>query len=328
MSDPTTPAARPPVRVVGEDRIRAAVDEAAALEAARRAFLALADGRASLPPPMSLELPGALGEVHVKGAALAKDDVFAVKVASGFYRNPDLGLPTGSGLMLVFDATTGFPVAVLLDNGYLTEIRTAAAGALAVQHLTPNRPLRVAVLGAGSQARYQIRAIRRVRSLRSVRVWAPPDGSAEEYARDTRSELGAALGIATTVEEAVRGADLVLTVTPSRRPLVPAPALQASATVIAVGADGPDKRELEVEVLARADKVVVDRVEQCLRLGELHHAVAAGVIGPDDVYSELGAIVAGHVPGREGDELIVCDLTGVGAQDAAVAAAAWQALGG
>lgn len=322
----SSPGGRPPLRVFTEEEIRRAVDDEAALASAGRAFAALARGEALLPPPLGLDLERVGGEIHVKGAWLEGAPVFAFKVATGFYRNASLGLPTGSGLVLVFDARTGFPVAALADNGYLTDVRTAAAGALATRLLAPDAPLSVGVVGAGVQARLQLRLIARVRSIARVRVWSPDAASSEACARETASVLGREVSPARDVAEAVEGADLVVTVTPSREPLVRAGMLRPGVTVVAVGSDGPDKRELHPDVLAAADKLVTDRTEQCARLGELHHALEAGVLALEDVHAELGDIVIGTRPGREGDETIVCDLTGVGVQDAAIAEAALRTL--
>jgi ornithine cyclodeaminase/alanine dehydrogenase-like protein (mu-crystallin family) len=316
------------MKIVGEDRLRELVREEEALRAVEIAFLALAQGRVVQPPPMGMDLDEVRGEVHVKGAYLRGEPVFAVKVASGFYGNPRRGLPTGSGLVLVFDAETGFPLALLQDNGYLTELRTGGAGALAVRLLTPERPLSVGVIGAGSQARFQLRAMAAVRALRDVRVWSPIPEEVERYRLEMGPVLGAPVYGAGTAREAVEGADLVVTVTPSRSPLVEAHWLADGATVVAVGADGPEKQELAVEVLARAGKVVVDSREQCLRLGETHHAVKAGALAPRDIHAELGEILQGSRPGREGDEVVVCDLTGVGAQDAALAGVVWELVVG
>ncbi len=229
-------------------------------------------------------------------------------------------------MVVVFDALTGFPLALLLDNGYLTELRTAGAGALAVRLLTPERPLRVGVIGAGSQARYQLKAMARVRELNEVRVWSP----VPEELVSSRDEMEPILGVGVqgvpSVEAAVSAADLVVTVTPSRRPLVMAEWLRSDATMVAVGADGPEKQELAVDVLGRAGKVVVDSLAQSRRLGETHHALSAGVLSPERIHGELGDVLVGKVSGREGGELIVCDLTGVGAQDAAMAGEVWRIL--
>jgi ornithine cyclodeaminase len=262
----------------------------------------------------------------VKGAFLQGEPVFAMKVASGFYRNPERGLPTGSGLVLVFDSSTGFPLALLQDNGYLTELRTGAAGALATRLLAPERPLAAAVLGAGSQARYQLRAMARVKELRALRVWSPVPAEVEAYEREMTPVLGIPVSGAENPEAAVQGADLVVTVTPAREPILRVGWLKEGATVVAVGSDGPEKQELDVGILGAAGKVVVDSRVQCLALGETHHAVAAGVLSSHEIHGELGQVLSGTCTGREGEELIVCDLTGVGAQDAAIAGTVWSRL--
>ncbi len=312
--------------VVEEERIRELVREDEALRAVETAFRALAEKRVVQPPPMGMELEEVRGEVHVKGAFLQGEPVFAIKVASGFYQNPERGLPTGSGLVLVFDSVTGFPLALLQDNGYLTELRTGAAGALATKLLAPKRPLTVAVLGAGSQARYQLRAIARVREVQGLRVWSPIPEEVRAYAEEMAPVLGISVIGADTPERAVEGADLIVTVTPARDPILRLRWLEEGATVVAVGSDGPEKQELDVGVLGAAGKVVVDSRDQCLALGEAHHAVTAGVITPEAVHGELGEVLLGVRSGREGEELIVCDLTGVGAQDAAIAGAVWSCL--
>ncbi len=315
-----------PMQVIHEAEIRAAIREPDALESAEKAFRAIAEGGLVLPPPMGLEVPDAPGEVHVKSAYLKGSPIFAVKIASGFYGNAERGLPTGSGLILVFDATTGFPLVLLADNAYLTDLRTAAAGALATRLLAPESIERVAVLGSGVQGRFQLRAISRVRRWGHTVAWSPDTGGLVRYCADMEEELSIPFHAASDAEEAVRGADLIVTVTPSREPLFGAAALETHATVIAVGSDGPDKRELTTETLARADKIVVDRLSQCVSLGEVHHGVEEGVLSPDSVHAELGEVLTGAKSGREGSELIICDLTGVGAQDAAIAEVTWSKL--
>lgn len=315
------------MRVVDETELKRIAGEAEALEAVERAFEALARGEVTQPPPMAFDFPGVAGEVHVKGAALRGAPIFALKVASGFYENAKKGLPTSSGLVLVFDAETGFPLSLLLDNAYLTEMRTAAAGALAARLLARPAVDKMAVIGTGAQARYQLRAISRVVAIGRVEAFSPRAESRDAYAREMREMLGLNVLARASAAEAVSDAEIVVSVTPSRSPVVSAKLLRADATVIAVGSDGPDKQELEVEVLARADKIVADDLSQCVTLGEIHHAVAAGVIAEEQIHAELGDILIGAKPGREGDELIVCDLTGVGAQDAAIAAIVCDRLG-
>lgn len=315
------------MRVIDEATLRNRIGETEALESVERAFRALAEKRVMQPPPMGLDVEPVCGEVHVKGACLAGSPVFAIKVASGFYGNTARGLPSGSGVVLVFDSNTGFPLALLQDNGYLTDLRTAAAGALAVRLLASHTIGKMAIIGAGLQARFQSRAIARVCQWEQAVVWARRRDRAERCCRELTDALGRSFEAAESPEAAVRDAQLVVTVTPSRTPLVERTWLTPGATVVAVGSDGPDKRELAPDVLGHADKVVADRLSQCLELGEIHHAVAAGILRAEDVHAELGEILIGGKSGRDANEAIVCDLTGVGAQDAAMAEVVWEALG-
>lgn len=307
--------------VLREGEIRALLDPAACIQAMERAFAAYATGKAQLPPVINLEVPEHGGEVHVKSGHLSGGAYYAVKIASGFYGNAAFGLPSSNGMVLVFDAGTGAPAALLLDNGFITDLRTAAAGALAAKYLARAQLNTVAVIGSGAQARYQLQLLPRVRNFHEARVWGRDRNKAEACVEDLRrAAIPSAFLVADSVEQAVRGADLVITVTASREPLLRAEWLAPGATVIAVGSDGPDKQELDVGVLARAARIVADSLPQCLRLGEIHHAVEQGAIRKEKVSAELGEIAAGLKPGRQsGEELIVCDLTGVGVQDVAAA---------
>jgi ornithine cyclodeaminase len=263
------------------------------------------------------------GEVHIKTGHLSGGTYYAVKIASSFYGNTALGLPSSNGMVLVFDSQTGAPAAFLLDNGFITDLRTAAAGALAAKYLARQQVNTVAVIGSGAQARYQLQLLPLVRLFREARVWGRNHNKAQACVEELRRAGIAgqpAFSVAPSLEQAVRGADVVITVTASREPLLRAEWLAPGATVIAVGSDGPDKQELDVKVLARADRIVADSLPQCLRLGEIHHAVEQGAIKKEKVSAELGEIAAGLKPGRtREDELIVCDLTGVGVQDVAAA---------
>ncbi len=249
----------------------------------------------------------------------------AVKVASGFYDNPKRGLPTGAGLMMLFDAATGFPAALLLDNGYLTDVRTGAAGAVAAEALAPADITTVGVIGSGIQARQQVICLRQVRRFSRVVAWSIDPPGLADYVSEMRATLGVEVIAASGPEAVVRAADLLVTTTPSRVPIVRAEWLHAGQHVTAVGSDGPGKQELEAAVLGACDLVVVDRLSQCRRLGELQHALAAGVMTEDRVHAELGQVVAGVKPGRtRADQLTVVDLTGVGFQDTAIACRAFE----
>jgi ornithine cyclodeaminase len=308
------------VRILKEADIRRLVSPAQALAAVREAFVKLARGQATLPGVIGLDIPEHEGEVHVKGAHLHGSPFFSIKEAAGFYGNARKGLPVGSGVVLVFDATTGHLRMILLDNGYLTELRTGAAGALAADLLARRDVETVGIIGSGGQARYQLEALLGVRRPRRVLVFGRSAPSVAAYASEMAKRFGLAVSPVASARDAVVDSDVVITTTPSREPIVRAEWVRPGTHITAVGSDGPDKRELDSAILARADLIVADRLDQCLRLGEIHHAVAEGAIDVGRVHAELGAIAAGLERGRGSDhEITVADLTGVGVQDAAMA---------
>jgi len=314
------------MRLVDEDALRTAITPRIAVDAIREAFRADGEGRAHVPAVINLEIRARHGEFHVKTAHIEGVPHVAVKIASGFYDNPARGLPSGSGLMAVFSAETGLPEALLLDNGFLTDIRTGAAGAIAADVLAPKTFDVVGVLGSGVQARYQVRCLREVRAFAHVIAWSPDRARLEAYCRDMRVE-GFDAQPASGPEEVCAAADVLITATPSREPLVRAEWLRPGQHVTALGADSPGKQELDAACLARADLLVVDRLTQCAAFGELRHALDAGVFRADRVHAELGDIVAGGKPGRtRAGEITIADLTGVGFQDTAIASCALAQL--
>jgi ectoine utilization protein EutC len=319
------------VLILREPEIRALLDPAACIEAVEKAFSLYSTGHAELPVVLHLQVPESQGEIHIKAGHLHGAANYAVKIVSGFSGDAPAEPQTINGMVLVFDARTGAPAAFLLDNGYITELRTAAAGAIAAKHLARRDVKTVAVIGSGQQARYQIESLDLVRKFRDVRIYGRTSHRAEACARHMMEKFAIERGeavrfsVSASVQEAVEGADIVMTVTSSHEPLVRAEWLSPGATVIAVGSDNPEKQELDVDVLARADRIVADSIPQCLRLGEIHHAVERGAIKKEKVSAELGEITAGLKPGRKSDsEIIVCDLTGVGVQDVAAAALVYQ----
>lgn len=300
-----------------EDELRSLVGLREAIPAVEDAFRALATGRASPPGIMHLNPPG--GEIHVKGGHIEGEPYIAIKVATGFYGNPKRSLPPAGGLFLVLDATTGMPAWILLDNGYLTDLRTGAAGAVTAKYLAPQRVETVGVVGSGVQARYQVEALRQVRDFHRLLVHGRTQAHVQTYANETASKFGIQVEIA-SAEEVVRRSQVVITATASEEPIVQASWVHPGLHITAVGSDAPNKQELEPGVLAKADLVVVDHLDQCQRLGELHHALEAGAMVAGDVHGTLGEVVAGKARGRTSEEEItVADLTGVGVQDTAIA---------
>ena len=303
--------------ILNESEIRALVDADAARAAVEDAFRALHRSEATLADVISLPFRDPDGVVHIKAGHLHDDAVWTVKVSGDF--DPGDGAPMRhSGLMLVISAVDGTLVGVLGDNGYLTELRTGAAGALAADLLARRDVTTTAIIGAGSQARFQLEALRRVRPIDRVQVASRSRERAQAFVEEVAG-LGLAAQLCDSVQEAVRGAGIVVTTTPSTTPLVEADWLDAGTHVTAVGSDEPTKQELAANVLASAGVVAVDDRRQAAAFGELHHAIEAGVRTEQDAVT-LGELLEGVAPGRRsGDEITVADLTGVGVQDAAVA---------
>ena len=312
------------VRILREDDVRASIDMAACIEACDRAFAAYSRGGAELPGVIHLDVPEHSGEIHVKAGHLHDAPFYAVKVASGFPGNVELGRPANDGMVIVFDAQTGVPAALLLDNGFLTDLRTGAAGGVAAKYLAPQQVSTVAVIGTGVQAGYQLDALALVRpGFTSVRVWGRDAGHAAACVADLGARAGLPEGcryeVAGSVEQAVDGADVVITCTASRTALLRPDWLKLGAHVTALGSDGANKQELDPTVLTRAALLVVDSREQCARIGELHHALQAGLIDARETV-ELGEICGrSHLGRTSPNQLTVCDLTGLGVQDAAAA---------
>ena len=315
------------IPVYEEEAIRRAVSLPQAIEAMESAFAVYSRKEATVPPVMHLDIPKYRGEVHMKCGYIHDSAHYVLKVAAGFYDNKQLNLPVSSGMMILFDARTGFPVAFLVDGCYLTELRTAAAGAVAAKYLARKSIEQVGILGAGSQGRFQLQALACVRQFHRVRVYDHRATNVQRYLSDMKGTAGAELTAANTVEEAVRGSQVLITATTSRQPLVRAEWVEPGTHITAMGSDDPTKQELEADVLARADVLVADSISQCLRLGEIHHAVETSAIKEEDIDGELGDVILGRIPGRTEDrQVTVCDLTGVGVQDAAIAALAYQSL--
>ena len=314
------------MRVVPLEAFRDKIPFSVAIAAAERGFRALGLGEAALPDPMVLELRERQAEVHVKGAHLAGARHIVLKVATGFYRNRARGLPSGDGMFLLLDADTGVPDVLLEEHGYLTDFRTAAAVALTLRYLAPKGAREALLIGAGALARLTARAMIAEMPLARLTVWNRTRERAESLARELAQVVDTR--IAPALESAVRDNRVVVTATASTAPLVMASWVGPGTHVTSVGTGSPEKIELEPALLARADKVVADRVLQTERYGNLHHAIAAGAVTREKVYAELGDLAAGRKPGRESaTEVTIADLTGVGVQDAAIAQAVVEVLG-
>jgi ectoine utilization protein EutC len=313
------------VLLVKEEDIRRSVSIEEAISAVEAGFTRLADGEVNLPPVLSLDMPEVKGEVHVKGAHITGAESLAIKVANGFYDNPALGLPSGSGLMMVFSARTGFLQALLFDNAYLTDLRTGAAGAVAAKYLARKDVDTVGVVGTGAQGRYQIMALSEVREFQRLLAFDLDQTRLDTYVKEMPDIVGVECLAMDELENLVRQSDILVTSTPTTEPFVQTDWLHPGMHITAMGADAPYKQELESKVLSRADLIVCDHKGQCSERGELHHGLEDGTVGENQKIVELGDLTSGRHPGRtEDSQITVCDLTGVGVQDAAIATLAYR----
>ncbi len=290
-----------------------------------KAFVAYSEGRAVIPPVGELVFEDPPGDVHIKYGYLTGGELYVIKVASGFYRNRELGLASSQGMMLLFRQATGEPAAILLDEGRLTDLRTAAAGAVAARYLAPRTPERIGILGTGTQARRQLEQLARVTSCRRVLAYGRSKNRLEDYCLEMQSAGFEVEDVHSPGEIASR-CRLIVTTTPATEPLLQASDIRPGTHITAVGSDTSDKQELDPAILAKADQVVADSFSQCRTRGEIHHALQAGLIDAEKI-TELGAVVAGRAPGRRSeDEITVADLTGVAVQDLQIATAVYRAF--
>lgn len=287
--------------------------------AVEAAFRAQAEGRVIHPGVLSSHTEG--GAFHVKVAGLFLDrPYYAAKINANFPGNSErFGLPTIQGVVALFDAERGTPLA-LLDSIEITGIRTAAATAVAAKHLALADASSATIVGCGVQGRWQLRALSRVRPIRTVLATDLDSERAEAFAHDMSYELEIDVRAAATVEQAAPPSEIVVTCTSARRHLLGPQHVRRGAFVAAVGADNPDKQEIDPALMAQS-KVVVDILEQAAAIGDLHHAIDAGAMTTSDVHAELADVVSGRSAGRtDADEVIVFDSTGTALQDVAAAA--------
>ena len=311
---------RDPITILTEADLRQLVPlDMAAITCIEDAFRAPATAPGAMPPILRLDIPEYRGEVDVKTAYVPGLDHFAIKISPGFFGNPALGLPSTNGMMVVLSAQTGLVQALLLDNGYLTDVRTAAAGAVAARYLSRADSMKAAILGAGMQAELQAVALSLVRPIKAFRIWAR-DGHKAATLCQRLATRGLAAEACGTVAAAIGSADIIVTTTPANAPILHS--AEPGQHITAMGSDAEHKNEIAPALLAQA-RYVADRLSQTRILGELHHAITAGTVPAGQIFPELGHVIAGIWPGRTNDrDITLVDLTGTGIQDTAIAALA------
>lgn len=302
------------------------------ISAMEQGFIQYSNGNTVVPPVAELLFDQPKGDTHIKYGYIKGAPYYVIKIASGFYQNPELGLASSQGLMLLFDQNTGVPCAVLLDEGYLTDIRTAAAGALVAKYFAPKEIHGVGIIGTGIQARQQLlQLIALDQTLKSTDpqfvskplwIWGRNPQAAKALAEEFKEYF--TVNVADTAAQVATNSNLIVTTTPSETALIYADDIQPGTHITAVGADTEHKQELESQILARADILISDSIAQSLSRGEIFKACQAGSISADKAI-ELGSAIQNPAAVRTNDQQItVADLTGVAVQDIMIATAVYQ----
>ena len=284
------------------------------IDTIQEGFVAYSSGSVVVPPVGEMLFENPPGEAHIKYGYIVGDDAYVIKIASGFYENRNLGISPNAGLMLMFSQKTGRLETILLDEGCLTNVRTAAAGAVAARHLAPKTVHHIGILGAGYQGRMQLEYLKPVVPCTDVMVWGLNQEELDAYTKEMTPK---GYNIQTTFRAAdvANACNLIVTATPSKKALLTADQIKPGTHITAMGSDTPDKIELDPAILQKTDIIVADSIEQSLSRGEIFQARQAGTLAENRVV-ELGHVIIGKSPARTSDDQIsVADLTGVAIQD-------------
>tara|TARA_Y100000590_G_scaffold386256_1_gene458924 strand:+ start:4554 stop:5531 length:978 start_codon:yes stop_codon:yes gene_type:complete len=283
------------------------------------AFKNLAKGNTIMPPILRLDVHKYNGETDVKAAYIEGLDSYAIKVASGFFNNPKLGIPSSNGMMILFDSQTGVIKSVLLDKGYLTDVRTAIAGSIAAKYLSNPESTKVGIIGAGLQAKLQLEALKLVRSIDIAFIWSRDLVKLDNFIKEIQY-LNLKIEKCSSIKELINKSEIVVTTTPSKSPLIKSDWLKKGLHITAMGSDAEEKNEIDPQIIKDCDSYVPDSQSQTAVLGELHHAISKNIVSPSDNFNELGDIILNPDLGRKSkDDITLCDLTGTGVQDTAIA---------
>jgi len=284
------------------------------------AFKSLALGKTTMPPILRLDIEKYHGESDVKAAYIDGLDSYAIKVASGFFNNPNLGLPSSNGLMILLDSKTGVLKSVLLDKGYLTDVRTAIAGAIAAKHLSNPESSNVGIIGAGVQAKMQLEALLLVRNIKTAYIWSRDSKKTNTFVKNIKDKINIKIIECESPEQTVNLSEILITCTPSKSPIIKSEWLKKGLHITAMGSDAEMKNELDPKIIKDCDYYIPDSQSQTSILGELNHAIKAGLVSAEKKYNELGSVIINSNLGRRNiNDVTVADLTGTGVQDTAIA---------
>jgi len=282
-----------------------------------KGFVAYSKGQATVPPIGELIFEDPPGEVHIKYGHINHDSIYVVKIASGFHQNSRYDLPSGNGIMLVFSKKTGEILAILHDEGYLTDIRTAAAGAIVAHYLAPKKVERIGILGSGTQATLQLLYLKNIIDCKEVIVWGRNEKRLENFKANVENSF--TVTIAKNIEEITTNSNFIITTTPALKPLLYSKHIQNGTHITAIGADSPHKQELDPFLFQRADIVVTDSISQSMERGDIAHAIKSNLLKKGNI-KEIGNIITGVSEKRISDhQLTIASLPGLAVQDIQIA---------
>jgi ornithine cyclodeaminase len=306
-------------------QIKSVLEKIQPLRVIEEGFIAYSEGKTEIPPVGEMLFKDPPGDVHIKYGYIVDDDYYVIKIAAGFFESPQSSRYTSDGLILLFKKGTAELVCALLDECYLTNVRTAAAGAVSAKYLAPKNIECIGIIGAGTQGRMQVEYLAPVTDCKEVMVWGMSQNELDDYKEDMEP-LGYRVQTTLNTGDIAAHCNLIVMATPSKSPLLSADKVRKGTHITAMGSDTPEKNELDPKILQEADIVVADSISQCLLRGEIHQALKAGVLEKERIV-ELGNVIVNPDLQRTSEEQItIADLTGVAVQDIQIAKAVYHAL--
>ncbi len=311
------------MKILKLDQIKDILKSVDIIPSIEKGFIAYSTGNTVTPPVGELLFEKPSGDAHIKYGYIVGDKYYVVKIASGFYENPKINLPSSNGLSLLFSQKTGELLSIFLDEGYLTNLRTAAAGAIAAKYLAPKKIKTIGIIGTGTQAKLQLKLLKSVIHCKEVIAYGIDKNNLLQFQAEMQNE-GFNIHTTENVEELASNANLIITTTPSSTPILFAKHIKKGTHITAVGADSPHKQELDENIFGLADIIVADSISQCCERGDIAHAIKNKIISPNNII-ELGNIISGKTHGRSNDnQITIVDLTGLAVQDIQIAKVVYE----
>jgi len=306
-------------------QIKSVLEKIQPIQEIEEGFIAYSEGKTEIPPVGEMLFKKPPGDVHIKYGYIVDDDYYVIKIASGFFESPQSSRYTNDGLLLLFKKGTGELACTLLDECHLTNVRTAAAGAVVAKYLAPKNVDRIGIVGAGTQGRMQLEFLDSVIDCKDVMVWGMNKKELDEYKEDMEL-VGYNVRTTLKAEDIAANCNLIVTATPSKSPLLSADLIRQGTHITAMGSDTPEKNELDPRILQKADIIVADSISQCLLRGEIHQALKAGVLEKERIVELGNVIVNPNLQRTSEEQTTIADLTGVAVQDIQIAKAVYHAL--